>query len=67
MPVEMRLIIFGMSRWDPVDVWLGQGARQTRNRVSIHDRDRELFLPRHNRDGYGTHPEFYSMDKTAGA
>lgn len=24
-PVELRLIIFGMNRWVPVDVWLGQG------------------------------------------
>jgi len=24
-PVELRLIIFGMNRWVPVDVWLGLG------------------------------------------
>jgi len=43
------------------------GARQTRDRVSIRDRDRESFLARNIRDGFRTHSEFYSMDKTAGA
>ena len=30
MPVELRLIIFGMNRWGPVDVWSGQGFDRRR-------------------------------------